>query len=97
VSPSASPSPSSPIVTQVAKPTPEPEPVFNKNSTVFHHDVTLNQSTPTSYNQPPAPSWNTPGRPEKPSTGTIGFNIQTKNLEIWTGSKWLRFPMKRIT
>jgi hypothetical protein len=42
------------------------------------------------------PSWNTLGRPKKPKIGICGFNFQTKSLELWNGSQWLKLPMKKI-
>jgi hypothetical protein len=43
------------------------------------------------------PSWNNLGRPEDTKEGTIGFNIQTRNLEIKAKSKWLKLSMKKLS
>jgi hypothetical protein len=42
------------------------------------------------------PTWNTLGRPKKVKIATIGFNLETNKLEIWSGTKWLSLPMKKI-
>ena len=33
-------------------------------------------------------TWDTQSKPKKPKQGTIGFNIQTNNLEFWDGKSW---------
>lgn len=38
-------------------------------------------------------SWDTKKRPKKPRSGTLGYNIQTKNLEYWDGKNWFAAPM----
>jgi len=42
------------------------------------------------------PAWNTAGRPKDADSGTIGFNLNTSNLDYWDGSRWLKLPMKKI-
>jgi hypothetical protein len=42
------------------------------------------------------PSWNINGRPKNTKPLTIGFNFQTNSLEVWSGSDWLKLPMKKI-
>jgi hypothetical protein len=43
------------------------------------------------------PSWNTSGRPKEAKKGTFGFNTETKKLEFWNGTYWLKLPMKKIS
>jgi len=38
-------------------------------------------------------TWKTADRPKNATSGTFGFNLQTKNLEYWNGSSWLVAPM----
>jgi hypothetical protein len=45
---------------------------------------------------PTISSWNTKKRPKKPRRGTIGFNMETNNLEYWDGSNWFGAPMSKI-
>ena len=52
------------------------------------------QSTGVSLNTIPA--WNIPGRPVNAKSGIFGFNLETKQLEYWTGSAWLKLPMRKI-
>jgi hypothetical protein len=33
-------------------------------------------------------TWNTAGRPSSPVAGQFGFNTQTNNFDIYTGSAW---------
>jgi len=42
------------------------------------------------------PAWNEAGRPEDAKSGTFGFNIQTNNLEVRIGSRWLKLAMKKV-
>ena len=37
--------------------------------------------------------WDTAGRPKKARKGTIGFNLQTGNLEFYDGTDWFMAPM----
>ena len=48
------------------------------------------------FGQRRIPSWNTSGRPKNPKVGTLGFNMETDNLEFWNGSLWLKLPMEKI-
>ncbi|OGH17207.1 MAG: hypothetical protein A3C30_01180 [Candidatus Levybacteria bacterium RIFCSPHIGHO2_02_FULL_40_18] len=74
----------------------EEPPVLNKNSLIFNHEALTNQTLFATVFQYMIPSWNNAGRPKKVKTGTIGFNSQTKNLEFFNGSSWLKLPMKKI-
>ena len=43
---------------------------------------------------PTIASWE--DRPENPKRGTIGFNIETNNLEYWDGEAWLAASMSEV-
>jgi len=92
VSSSASPSPAIvPLVVPI-----EEKPITNRNSRLHVQKVVSGLGIPPLFEQQTIPSWNTIGRPKKPRIGTIGFNIQTINLEFWTGSQWVILRMKKI-
>lgn len=38
-------------------------------------------------------TWDTAGRPSNPKAGTIGFNTQANQLEIWVISSWFVLPL----
>jgi hypothetical protein len=63
---------------------------------LISRDVTARFDTSTHIIQERIPSWNNSGRPKEAKIGTFGFNSQTSCLEYWTGSIWLKLPMKRI-
>jgi hypothetical protein len=71
------------------------EPILFRNYQIIDHK-TVNGITPATITRNRIPTWNTPGRPKNPKTGTFGFNFQTNNLEFWGGFQWLKLPMKRI-
>ena len=83
VSPSASPSISS------------EEPIFYRNPAFIFRNI-ANRETYLSSHQNIIPSWNALGRPKKQRPGTLGFNIQTNNLEIWNGKYWFKLSMKKV-
>jgi len=56
-----------------------------KNSQVL---VDIGQGLFLMLGFPTIASWNTEDRPKKAKAGTIGFNLQTNNLEYWDGSQW---------
>jgi hypothetical protein len=104
---SPSPSPSSGIIYRSSvSPSPSPEippipgiftqPILFANRDVVNRELVIGggASVMTGYRR--IPSWNTLGRPKNPKPGIFGFNLQTSNLEYWTGSKWLKLPMRRI-
>lgn len=71
-----------------------PEPEFRRN-----HKVVNAASSGNIYpgaSRKTIPSWNVFGRPEKPRVGIIGFNTQTKSLEIWNGTAWFKLPMRKV-
>ncbi|MDO8503821.1 MAG: hypothetical protein Q7S60_03960 [bacterium] len=41
-------------------------------------------------------TWDTSSRPAKPKVGTVGFNTQTNQLEIWNGSSWHGVPLTKV-
>lgn len=45
---------------------------------------------------PTIATWNKKTRPKKPKEGTIGFNIETNNLEYWNGTFWLESLMQKV-
>jgi hypothetical protein len=70
------------------------EPIFHRN----HHAIqntNINNFSPSSKRKR-IPSWNISGRPKKPIVGSIGFNIDTNNLEVWDGNVWFLLPMKKM-
>ncbi len=56
-----------------------------KNSTLL---IDIGQGISIMTGLPTITSWDTAGRPKNAKRGTIGFNIQTNNLEYWDGSVW---------
>jgi hypothetical protein len=89
VSPSASPS--------FAEPEPVQEvPILNRNPNLIKREIIVGPGAIGTNVQRSIPSWNTLGRPKNAKRGTLGFNFQTKNLEIRIGNRWLKLPMKRI-
>ncbi|MBN1169178.1 hypothetical protein JXA63_04790 [Candidatus Woesebacteria bacterium] len=72
-----------------------PEPEFRRNQKVVKAANSGNLYPGASRKT--IPSWNVFGRPKKPKVGMIGFNTQTKEIEIWNGTIWYKLPMKKIT
>jgi len=87
VSPSISPSPA-----RYASPE---KPSFYYDSAIVLRDV-ANRDVNLSGLQDTIPSWNNAGRPKNLKPATLGFNIETKDLELYDGSLWHRLPMKKV-
>jgi hypothetical protein len=94
VSPSKSPS-RSPSISASVSPSPPPIPIFYRDSPIIFNNV-ANRETNIKNNQKTIPSWNTLGRPKNIKPGTIGYNFETDNLEVWDGNVWLTLSMKKI-
>jgi len=67
-----------------------------RNFSVFSRTITAGQGASALLGLERIPSWNAAGRPKKAREGIFGFNSQTKNLEYWNGSVWLKLRMKKI-
>jgi hypothetical protein len=74
----------------------EVEPVLYKNQQLVNREISTKFGVSAPLIQRAIPTWNIPGRPKDPKVGTFGFNMQTKNLEYWTGGNWLILPMRKI-
>ena len=75
--------------------TTDQEPKLNRNS-IFLTETLVKESDGITTSKIRLPSWNNPGRPKNPKVGTIGFNFQTSQLEIWNGSSWIKLKMNKI-
>lgn len=62
-----------------------------QNQTLYVH---VGEGLSLRIGLPVIATWNNLTRPKKPSRGTIGFNSQTNNLELWDGSYWLATSME---
>lgn len=61
-----------------------------KNSTIL---IDIGQGFSIMAGLPTISSWNSASRPKNVRRGTIGFNVQTNNLEYWDGTVWFSAPM----
>lgn len=68
------------------------ETYFSRNNPEF---ISIGSGLSTMIGLPRIATWNTAGRPKNPRNGTIGFNVETKCLEFWTGFSWFVAEMEK--
>lgn len=55
--------------------------------------IDIGQGLSLMVGRPTITTWKTKERPKKAKPGTIGFNLDTKNLEYWDGESWFASRM----
>ncbi|MBI4033087.1 MAG: hypothetical protein HY377_01020 [Candidatus Blackburnbacteria bacterium] len=58
--------------------------------------LSIGRGLSTMVGFPRIATWKTGGRPAKPRLGTVGFNTETKQLEIWNGTAWHRTSLAKV-
>jgi len=76
-------------------------PIFIKNNQVVTRGpeaslISVGLTSHSAQNLFRISEWNELGRPKRVKPGTIGFNIDTKSIEIWNGESWLVLQMKKL-
>ena len=58
--------------------------------------VDIGQGLSLMIGLPTISTWKSVERPVKAKPGTIGFNLETNNLEYWNGNDWLAASMDEV-
>lgn len=64
-----------------------------KNSSLL---IDIGQGIMMTLGFPTLVLWNTDSRPKNPKRGTIGFNVETNNLEFFDGSFWFGGTLSQL-